>query len=218
MLPETQLLKTTEAAVVAGVDVHNVNKLIDDDILPNELFVLGNGRRVWPGGCAAVSFYFRAAGILDAHERRRTIRFLTPRLRDLDLWTSHFASQLKEDWTVHNRFVTIDFAAILSDTAKRLDKLTAAREAVVADPAILSATPVIKGTRVPVYAVAAKVAAGTPVEQILEDYPSIDKKKIELAAIYAKANPPRGRPSDRLRLPQGATPSSRHSFPRRKAV
>jgi len=216
MLTESQLLRTTEAAVVAGVDVQHVNKLIDDDILPKELFVQKDGRGVLPGGCAAISFYLLSADILDATERRRTIRLLTPRLRDL-LWTS-FARNLEQDWTVHNRFVTIDFRTVLADTWDRRRKLTLAHKAVVSDPHILGGTPVIKGTRVPVYTVAAQLAAGLPPERIREDYPSLDDKKIELAAIYAKANPPRGRPSSsRVKLPQGAKLEARRSI-RSKAI
>ncbi|TIV13779.1 MAG: hypothetical protein E5V95_32920 [Mesorhizobium sp.] len=71
MLAQSQLLKTTEAAVVAGVDVQTVNKLIDEDILPKELFVQNDGRRGLPGGCAAINFHIHTAGILDAMERRR---------------------------------------------------------------------------------------------------------------------------------------------------
>jgi uncharacterized protein (DUF433 family) len=217
MFAENQLLKTTEAAVVAGVDVQNVNKLIDDDILPKELFVQNDARRVLPGGCAAINFYFHSADILDAVERRRAIRLLAPRLSEL--WWSSFANNLKQDWTLHNRFVTIDFKDVLADTWNRLHRLAAAHDAVVSDPHILSGTPVIKGTRVPVYAVAAQVAAGVSPERIREDYPSLEDEKIELAAIYAKANPLRGRPSSfRVKLPQGAKLNARQSFRSGKAV
>ncbi len=57
MLTESHFLKTTEAAVVADVEVENVNKLIDNHILPDELFVQNGGRRVLPGGCVAINFY-----------------------------------------------------------------------------------------------------------------------------------------------------------------
>lgn len=52
-----------------------------------------------------------------------------------------------------------------------------------------------------------------------EDYPSLDGEKIELAAIYAKANPPRGRPSpSRVKLLLGAKLNTRRSFCREKAL
>lgn len=217
MPAESELLKTTEAALVAGVDVQNVNKLIDEDILPKELFDQSDGRRVLPGGCAAINFYIHTAGILDAMERRRAIRLLSPRLREL-LWSSP-ARDLERDWKVHNHFVTIDFKRVLAETWNRLHRLAAAHDAVASDPHILGGTPVLKGTRVPVYAVAAQVAAGVPLERIREDYPSLDDEKIELATIYAKANPPRGRPSpSRVKLPQGTKLNARRSFRGGKAL
>jgi uncharacterized protein (DUF433 family) len=62
------------------------------------------------------------------------------------------------------------------------------------DPKILSGTPVIRGTRVPVYNVAASVASGIPMERILSAYPGLKRRQVELAALYVDANPQRGRP------------------------
>jgi uncharacterized protein (DUF433 family) len=67
-------------------------------------------------------------------------------------------------------------------------------ELVVEDPEILSGTPVIRGTRVPVYHIAALVDSGTSVAQILKSYPSLKGWQVELASAYAKAVPPSGRP------------------------
>jgi uncharacterized protein (DUF433 family) len=57
---------------------------------------------------------------------------------------------------------------------------------VIEDPEILSGTPVIRGTRVPVHSVAALFDAGTSVTEILEMYPSLEESQVELASIYAK--------------------------------
>lgn len=73
----------------------------------------------------------------------------------------------------------------------RLEKACAQ---VTVDPEILSGTPVIKGTRVPVYDVAASTAAGIPMERILSSYPSLNREQVELAALYAEANPSREGP------------------------
>ena len=75
---------------------------------------------------------------------------------------------------------------------------------VVSSPEILSGAPVIRGTRVPVYDVAASVAADIPMDRILAAYPSLDADKVELASIYAEATPPRGRPRYKPDLPERA--------------
>lgn len=74
----------------------------------------------------------------------------------------------------------------------------------IADPEILSGTPVIKGTRGPVYDVAASVAAGISIEEILSCYPSLNREQVEFAAFYAEAHPPREAPEDRTAPPSGA--------------
>jgi uncharacterized protein (DUF433 family) len=72
--------------------------------------------------------------------------------------------------------------------------LLCARAAVTEDPKILGGIPAIKGTRVPVYDVAASAAAGISLPQLQNAYPSLTRELIELAILYAKAAPPRGRP------------------------
>jgi uncharacterized protein (DUF433 family) len=89
-------------------------------------------------------------------------------------------------------------------TAGRLQRLEAARALVTSSPDILSGTPVIAGTRIPVHDVAASIAAGHAREDVLAAYPSLTAEQVDLATLYAEANPLRGRP--RLAPPpQGAT-------------
>lgn len=65
------------------------------------------------------------------------------------------------------------------------------------NPEILGGTPVIKGTRLNVYAVAARLEGGDTVDELLAEYPYVTREKLEAARLYAKANPLRGRPGGR---------------------
>jgi hypothetical protein len=56
---------------------------------------------------------------------------------------------------------------------------------------------------VPVYDVAASGAVGISMERILSSYPSLKREHVELAALFAEANPLRGRPRQR-ELPANA--------------
>ncbi len=87
---------------------------------------------------------------------------------------------------------------------------------VVSDPEILGGVPVFRGTRVPVHDVAACVASGFSTESILDAYPSINADMIELAVIYAKANPLQARPTLFAELPEGAVIISEGWVPRRR--
>ncbi|WP_446745613.1 DUF433 domain-containing protein [Silvibacterium acidisoli] len=77
-----------------------------------------------------------------------------------------------------------------------MDRLEEARAIVVEDPEILSGTPVIKGTRVPVHDIAALFDAGTPVDEILKCYPSVKQRHVELASVYAQTFPAPKRPKE----------------------
>jgi uncharacterized protein (DUF433 family) len=98
--------------------------------------------------------------------------------------------------------LTSHFGGIWKAVDERLRQLTKARQMVIEDPEILSGTPVIKGTRIPVYDIAASFDSGTPVERILKSYPSLKEWRIELASLYARAVPPRSRPK-RAAKPDG---------------
>ncbi|MBP2236396.1 uncharacterized protein (DUF433 family) [Sinorhizobium kostiense] len=127
-----------------------------------------------------------------------------------------WAALLRQDWTVRDEFLTIDLLPFVNGTSERLDDLAAAREVVSTSPDALGGTPVIRGTRVPVYDVAASVAAGHPVERILDTWPSLDAEMVRLAVIYAEANPLRGRPRVSGDLPEGSTIYANRRVARRR--
>ena len=65
---------------------------------------------------------------------------------------------------------------------------------VESDSEIMRGAPVYRGTRIPVHAVADMLSQGATVAEILEGYPALTREKVELAPMYAKAFPRRGRP------------------------
>jgi uncharacterized protein (DUF433 family) len=210
----SELLTPSEAAVVSSVSVRDVNRVIDESILPDDFVRVGDGRHVRAAGCSLIAFYFESAKQLTSEQRLWAIKNAGPRLRK----RASAAALLKEDWILRDDFLTIDLAPFLRKTWERLGRLEEARALVVTSPEVLGGTPVIRGTRIPVYDVAASVAAGIPAGRIRAAYPSLDADKIELAAIYAEANPLRGRPRQNPELPKGAAVvTDRRGSRRRKA-
>ena len=208
------MLKPTEAAVVARVTLRDVNRAIDERILPEGFFSLDDGRRVLVTACTLIAFYFDSAKRLTSEERLFAIREAGARLYRFR--ARALASLIEEDWTVRDDFLTIDLTPFVKRTKERMDRLTAAREMAVSDADILGGAPVVRGTRVPIYDVAASVAAGLPTGRILAAYPTLDADKVELAAIYAAANPARGRPRSSDELPPGAFNVRDRRVPRRR--
>lgn len=210
----TELLKPNEAAVVSCVRLRDVNRAIDELILPEALIGRHGGRWLKPEACTFLAFYFESADRLTSEERVLTIRTIWDRLAHKGLRPSNL--RLTSDWVMHHEFLSIDLRAFAKRTNDRLGKLEAARKRVSVTDDVLGGTPVFQGTRVPVHQIASLVAADVPADEILEDYPSLDRKDLELAVLYAKANPPRGRPRPLLaNLPDGTKLRSERRIPRK---
>lgn len=207
-----ELLTPTEAAVVSGVAVRDVNRVIDESILPGTFYQVSRDRtrRLNAHACTFISFYFQSANQLTAEERMRAIAAASPRLLEKPV------SELEKEWTVRQEFLTIDFAPFLRNARQRLARLGEARELVVEDPAVLGGAPVIRNTRIPAYDVAVSVARGLPMERILAAYSGLTAEAAKLAALYAEANPQRGRPRRPSPLPASAVIVSSRRSPRRR--
>jgi len=60
---------------------------------------------------------------------------------------------------------------------------------VVSDPETLSGTPVLAGTRLPASVVAASVAHGMTIDQVVAAFPSINAVQAEAAVAFIRDNP-----------------------------
>jgi len=196
-------LTPAEAAVVAGVSMRDVHRVIDEHILPESFYDVREARSFSSRACVFIAFYFEAADRLTSEERQRAIAL-----------ASGHSSGKKSTKIVHDGFLTIDFAPFWTGVDARLQRLNAARAQVSMDDEILGGTPIVTGTRVPVYDVAASVAAGNPMEKIISAYPSLNREQVELAALFAEANPQRGRPRQRIVPPSGMKVISSQRKPR----
>jgi|AGTN01.3.fsa_nt_gi Uncharacterized conserved protein len=188
------LLTPSEAAIVAGVTVRDINRVIDEKILPEGFTSVEDGRRVRLAACPLVGFYFRTARELTAETRIALIHRFSERIT-LNMAEHPFTSWRKADWTVREGFLTVTLNDFVVEADDRIARLEAARELVVEEPDILGGTPVIRGTRIPVYDVVASVSAGLPRDRILAAWPGLSDDAIDLAMLYAEANPVRGRPA-----------------------
>lgn len=61
------------------------------------------------------------------------------------------------------------------------------QERIVQDPAILTGKPVVKGTRIPVELVLAKLARNPDLQMLLADYPRLTVEDIKACLAYASA-------------------------------
>lgn len=182
-------LTTNEAAIAAGVPVTKINRMIDKRILPKQLYHAAQNRTIRRDACLWIAFYFETEDVLTAAARIKAMRNATAR--------SHSWTELQHCKFEESRTVQVMLSSIWKDVDHRLSQLKAAHDLVVVDAEILDGTPAIRGTRIPVHDVASLADAGTSIAEMRELYPSLTKSQIELASIYAKANPLRGRPKRR---------------------
>jgi uncharacterized protein (DUF433 family) len=215
LISASELLKAPETAAVAGVSLRDVNRVVDEKLLPTDMLAADDGRRLRAAACPLIAFYFASARRLAAEERLAVLNGMAPRLNSLASKT--LSEAVNADWTWREAYLAIDLGPFVRATGERLDRLAEARAIIETSPDILSGAPVVRGTRVPVHDVAASVAAGLPTERILAAYPSLDARKVELAAFYASANPQRGRPRA-IELPAGARIVTDRRVARRKAA
>ena len=182
-------MTTSEAAVASGVTVAKINRMIDKRILPKTLYKASQTRTIRKDACLWIAFYFETEDVLTSSARVKAMRNALAR--------NHSWTELRQYRLQESRTVQVLLSSIWDDVDRRLSQLKQAQALVVEDPEILRGTPVIRGTRIPVYDVAGLVDAGTPPEEMREIYPKLTPSQIELASIYAKANPQRGRPQRR---------------------
>jgi uncharacterized protein (DUF433 family) len=191
-------LTTSEAAIAAGVTVAKINRMIDKRILPKMLYKASQSRTVRKDACLWIAFYFETEDVLTSGARVKTMRNAMAH--------NHSWTELRHCKFEESRTVQVLLSSIWDDVDRRLSELRKAQELVIEDPEVLRGAPVIRGTRIPVYDVASLVDAGTQLEELREIYPKLTRSQIELAAMYAKANPQRGRPR-RRRLPKSLSVS-----------
>jgi len=182
-------LTAAEAAIAAGVTVSDVNRAIDRKILPGGLYSTTEIRTVRKEACLFIAFYYETAAWLTSAARLKAIRD--------SVVHDHSWLELRECKIEESRSVWISWSHIWEDVNRRFKELEEARQMVVEDPEILQGTPVIRGTRIPVYDVASLVDSETPIAELSELYPRLNREQFALASIYAKANPQRGRPKRR---------------------
>jgi uncharacterized protein (DUF433 family) len=105
-----------------------------------------------------------------------------------------------------SELLLVDVGEARRQIAARTRDLEAAEAMVVRDKAVMADEPVCKGTRILVRAIAAMLADGADADDILDGYPKLAKRQLELAPIWVAAHPQRGRP--RTLKAQGLAPKS----------
>ena len=166
----------TEAAAVIGAQAKDVNNLLDRQVLPKGTV---QGRRLPRVALASLKAVHATADVLTPEQRRSIAAWVLEKPR-------------ARRWRMG--VLSVDLQEVAEETRRGLERLRQARDMVIKDRKILGGAPVFKGTRIPVHDIAAMLANGDSWGELKRAYPTLSREQIELAPIYAKAYPLRGRP------------------------
>jgi uncharacterized protein (DUF433 family) len=107
--------------------------------------------------------------------------------------------------------LSIQVKPVRRTVKQQLVRLKKAQQMAVSSPEVMQGTPVYRGTRIPVELVAEMLSGGASVDEILDGYPALEREKVELAPLYIRAFPRRGRPVRRPWVQQKPIRVTRHA-------
>ena len=186
---ENRTYTPSEAAILSDVSVQVVHKAIDEGPLESAR-IRKPGKRTLT---EADLIYLAAASIFDS----RLVQ-LTDEAKDQLRKTiaSYWRLAKKPGKLRLFRGLELDVKPVVARVRSKAALLDRAKKMVVRNPHIRGGEPVIRGTRIGVYEVAAMIqgASEKEIEEILSGYPTLRREQLDLAHLYAAAHPRRGRP------------------------
>ncbi|UXH79267.1 DUF433 domain-containing protein [Roseateles amylovorans] len=201
MITSLPFVPAAEAAYIGGVSAAQMNRLVDEELVPSSLFRKENGARTVARLMAAyANFFFATDAVLLAAARKQVLADVTARLEQSQvrdqLFALQFVSDAAIDWTVATpgRGVVIDIWGYVCEAASRAREVDNAGKLILEDPEVMGGVPCFAGTRVPIEHVLASIQAAIDPLRLQLAYPFLTPAHIEAAQIFYDAHPRRGRP------------------------
>lgn len=185
----TAAFSAREVAEFANVPVRTVDKAVEEEIL-----VRGARSRRRPGllplhAIPYAALVKRLPVVLERAEKLRLAR---------NLAAKSSRKMTREPVEIAPALIVDVSRLVDSGLAERAERYAETRDrTIVRDPEILGGTPLIKGTRLSVYAIRGRIDGGETYDALIEDYPELDREAVEAAVLYARTHPMVGRPAKR---------------------
>ncbi len=180
------LLTRNEIAEISGVSINAVNKALEQRVAKARR---SRGRTLLAADEAA------ALALLSELPVNLSIKLK----REVRNWIVMRNPASAEEFEL-SRALRIAMTENAADVAKRaIDYVRLRDKYVEVDAGKMGGTPVIRGTRVPVRTLAQLVEGGENRTALREDYPHIPEEAYDVAVLWARGNPRRGRPAGQRR-------------------
>ncbi|TIU58371.1 MAG: DUF433 domain-containing protein [Mesorhizobium sp.] len=185
MAEPARIYTPAEAAAVSGVGikaVHNaIDKRIVDTVSKSDRHSGGTGRRALTGeGLLRLKLWYGVGSTLPADRRRRLFE---------EIKAAPTARTVKAD-----DLLIVDVAEARKQLNARIGDLDEAEIAIGRVKGVSGGEPVFMGTRIPVRMIVSMLGQAADEAEVLEGYPALTPRLIELAKIWVTAHPTRGRP------------------------
>lgn len=194
----TQLLiPTAEAAFIANLTDRQMNRIVDEHLVPEPLVVQQGGSRLFTRlGAAFATFYFATEDLLIANARRQVLEELTARIVCLPKRDDILTLLLPDavSWKVEYKFVAVDMRPFVQEAFNRVKEIAQAEALVTTDQEVMGGAPVFAGTRVPLDIVLSSLSRGIAEDRLKASYPFLTEAHIQAARVYEEVHPRRGRP------------------------
>jgi uncharacterized protein (DUF433 family) len=176
-----RLYTPAEAAAISDIGVKAVHNSIDKKIVQTASDTAP--RLLTADDLLRLKLWYGVGSALSAERRKRLFK---------ELAEKPSAKTIKAD-----DLLIVDLAEARRQIAAKVRDLDEAEADVHSVKgkytAIMGGQPVFKGTRIPVRLVAAMLEQGADEDEILEGYPSLTRRRLQLARIWVAAHPSRGR-------------------------
>jgi len=174
------LISRSEAAALSGASQTTVKKAVDQKVIPTR--TISSRSYIEAEDVAMLAMLSELGGVqLGLGNKRQLRNWLRSRAGSTELKLSPALVVRRTNRVEEARHRAARYARLREKW-------------IVRDPEIKGGEPVIRGSRVTVYTLAGRISCGDSPSILETDYPHIPAEAREVAVMYAKANPRRGRP------------------------
>lgn len=191
-------LNLNEAAWVTGVSSRTINAIIDRgeiEVRPTRRRTKREPRCLGVPEVVYLVLRRELSATLSAQAKRELYEELKRGLSDWQvLGRTERARDREDEISLADGLVKVEIESTCERVFQGWLTLAKANELVISDPEVRGGDPIVKGTRIPVSLIADLRVQGASEEEILEDYPSLTKEKLQAVSAYLTTHPRRGRP------------------------
>ncbi|MDQ8031376.1 MAG: DUF433 domain-containing protein [Bordetella sp.] len=189
-----------EAAFIGNVTASQLNRLVDENLVPEPLLLREQGRRRHARLLAALAgFFFESETVLTQAARTQVLATLMRRIAAAPRPEAVLAlcDTQTIDWRVAlpgAAQIVVDLSLVVARAVARAGQVDRARALIVARPDTLGGAPCFAGTRIPLQVVQDSLAQAISSERLLAAYPALTPAHLEAARLLGRIAPARGRP------------------------